>query len=203
MHHGLGHACRQLAQYPEALEHLTKAPHIHRRFDWREGEAITLGNLGMVHAEQGRLTLAVDHHLRARALHRETGARASEAIALNNLGEAYRALGDTDAALRHHHASWDMSHGSGFRQSEGEAAIGLAATHLHEGQVAEALDRVHDAVTAARSAGSSRWKGARSPCSVRLIVHVARHKRPDRTGGRPWTSSRGSTRPRPTSCART
>ncbi|WP_053723828.1 AfsR/SARP family transcriptional regulator [Streptomyces sp. WM6378] len=153
MHHGLGHACRQLAQYPEALEHLTKALHIHRRFDWREGEAITLGNLGMVHAEQGRLTLAIDHHLRAKALHRETGARASEAIALNNLGDAYRALGDTDAALRHHRASLDISRGAGFRQSEVQAAIGLAATHLHEGQVAEALDRVHDAVTAARSAG--------------------------------------------------
>ncbi|MFC5723952.1 BTAD domain-containing putative transcriptional regulator [Streptomyces gamaensis] len=153
MHHALGHACRQLAQYPQAIEHLSRALRTHRRFSWREGEAITLGNLGMVYALQGRAELAIEHHLRARALHRATGARASEAIALNNLGDAYRALGDTAAALHHHLASLHLSREAGCRQSEIQAAIGLAATHLSDGRVGEALDRVQDAVAAARAAG--------------------------------------------------
>ncbi|UNO42964.1 AfsR/SARP family transcriptional regulator [Streptomyces sp. MST-110588] len=153
MHHGLGHACHQLARCPEAITYLTKALHAHRRLSWREGEAITLGNLGMAYARLGHLDLAVDHHVRAIAIHRETGARASEAIALNNLGDACRARGDLDDALRHHQESLVLSRAALCRQSEVQAAIGLAATHLRQGRLSDAFARVRDAVDAAREAG--------------------------------------------------
>ncbi|WP_052230352.1 BTAD domain-containing putative transcriptional regulator [Streptomyces sp. CT34] len=153
MRHGLGHALRQLGRHAEALEQLKEALRIHRRLSWVAGEAVTLGNLGMLLAEQGRVDEAVACHQRARTLHRRTGAQASESIALNNLGDARRLQGDTRAARHHHQAALRLAHESRCHQSLIQATIGLAAAHLRDGRIADALDGLHDAVTAAHTAG--------------------------------------------------
>ncbi|GHI41611.1 hypothetical protein [Streptomyces violascens] len=39
-----------------------KAPHIHRRFDWHEREAVTLANLGDAYRTLGETAATLRHH---------------------------------------------------------------------------------------------------------------------------------------------
>ena len=93
--------------------HLDAALAIHREAGNRRAEGSVLGNLGLLHHEQGRIEQARAHYEAALAIHREMGDRRFEGIVLGNLGNLHgdqgqveRGAGDTTRPRSPSPARW-------------------------------------------------------------------------------------------------
>ena len=82
-------------------------------------EGIVLGDLGRLHAVQGRLAEARAHYEAALDIHRELGNRRYEAIVLNNFGLMHYNQGRMEKARAHCEAALDIHRELGNRRSEG------------------------------------------------------------------------------------
>ena len=83
---------------PEALEHYQQALAIAREVGNRRDEGNVLGDLALLHHNQGRIPEALEHYQQALAIAREVGNRRTEGVVLGNLGDLLFSQGDLPAA---------------------------------------------------------------------------------------------------------
>ena len=115
--HPGGTAYRGLGDHGEALRQYTAALRLARRSGWRESEATTLGNLGIVERKLGWLTGAVRHLEAALAIDRSLGRRAGVANNLGLLATVHCELGRLDEAAAQFAAALDLNVEIGSRGS--------------------------------------------------------------------------------------
>jgi len=84
------------------LEHYQQALAIHREVGNHRGGAITLGNLALLHYQQGRISEALEHYHQALAIAREVGDRRGEGIKLGDLANLHHQQGHLPEALEHY-----------------------------------------------------------------------------------------------------
>ncbi|NJM74973.1 MAG: tetratricopeptide repeat protein [Acaryochloridaceae cyanobacterium RU_4_10] len=118
---------------------------ITREIGDRNGEAISLGNLGSVSTSLGQYTQAIEYHEQALAITREIGDRNGEAKSLNNLGSAYGSIGDYVKAIDYHEQSLAIQREIG--DLGGQAAYGF-----NLGKALAKVGRIPDALAACRHA---------------------------------------------------
>jgi tetratricopeptide (TPR) repeat protein len=72
-----------------------------RKKEETQGEAIALGNIGLVCRIKGHLDEALKYHKRALEIDRQIGYKQGEAVDMGNIGIIYRAKGDLGQALKY------------------------------------------------------------------------------------------------------
>ena len=89
----------------------------------RRLEGNLIGNLGILHAVQGRLAEARAYFEQALAIHREVGNRRIEGIDTGNLGSAYMEEGKPEEARAHFHQAHRHSPRSGQSPRRGRCHL--------------------------------------------------------------------------------
>jgi len=142
-----------LSRYGQAIEHYSRALAFNRQTGWLEGQAATLGKLGVAYARSGRLAEAADHHNRALALNQRIGRLGGQATNLGNLGVVYLEQGRLQAAADHHAQALALFRELGYRGSQGTALGWLGEIDHAMGQLDRAVDHANAALVIQREVG--------------------------------------------------
>ncbi len=127
-----------ISQVREALQSWEQALTIYRKIEDREGEANSLGNLGIAYDSLGQYQNAIDFHQQSLEIEREIGNRQGEAASLGNLGAAYDSLGQYQKAIDFHQQYLKIAREIGDRLGESISLNNLGNTLLKTNQLAEA-----------------------------------------------------------------
>ncbi len=119
----------------------------------RQGEAISLDNLGLAYRSLGQSQQAIDFHEQSLAIDREIGDRQGEATSLNNLGLAYRSLGQSQQAIDFYEQSLAIDREIGDRSGEGGSLCNLGNAYDSLGQFQQAIHFYEQALVICREAG--------------------------------------------------
>ncbi|MFG6094039.1 CHAT domain-containing protein [Leptothoe sp. ISB3NOV94-8A] len=108
--------------------------------DSAQGEAISLGNLGVAHYYLNDYERAIDFQKQSLDITRRIGDRQGEATSLGNLGLAHHTLGDYAQAINFYQEHLTIALQSGDRRSEGNALGNLGLVHSDLGDYAQAIN---------------------------------------------------------------
>ena len=133
MHLSLGNAHRWRSRFDTAKEHLHAAATLARTAGWRQAEASTASNLGIVHAELGETRAAADCFAQAIDVYRAIGQPASEAVARSNLAALRARLGDIPESNREATAALAFYRATGDRNGEALELVNIGINHTHLG----------------------------------------------------------------------
>lgn len=117
------------------------------------GQAVALGNLGVLHWRLGRHELALEGLRRSLALHRRVGDRAGESRALNNLGGVHSQLGQPDAATSHFEEALRVAADHGEHIGHAVTVYNLAIMHARAGRYRSAAQWCRQALDMYDEAG--------------------------------------------------
>ncbi len=121
--------------------------------DSRQGEANSLGNLGLVYDALGDHGRAVNFHQQSLAIKRQLDDRQGEANSLGNLGLVYDALGDYARAIDFLQQSLAIARQLGDSQGEVKSLGNLGLVHYNSGDYGRAIDFHQQSLAIARQLG--------------------------------------------------
>jgi CHAT domain-containing protein len=106
----------------------------------RDGEAITLNNIGHVYGDLGERQKALNYYNQALPLRRAVGDRDGEASTLNNIGAVYDGLGERQKALDYYKQALPLERAVGDRYVEARTLNNIGAVYDGLGEKQKALD---------------------------------------------------------------
>jgi len=121
-----------------AAGYMREALHLFRESGDRQGEAISLNNLGLIADIRGDYDEAERLHNESLAIMREIGDRRGEAYSLENLGIIFSKRGDLDEAERLYNESLAIKREIGDRQGEAAPLGNLGSIADNRGDYDEA-----------------------------------------------------------------
>jgi len=133
----------RLGQPKKALGFCEKALKNYREIGFKQGEAITLGNIGNVYIQLGQPKEALGYQQQALEIFREMGFQQGEAITKGNMGVIYRLLDQPQEALGYYMDALEIYRKIDYEiyYSQGVAInlFNIGSTYLRLGQPQEAL----------------------------------------------------------------
>jgi len=144
------------SQFREAFASWEQALALYRGMGDRQGEASSLGNLGLAYDSLGQYQRAIDFHEQHLTIAREIGDRKGEASSLGNLGNAYRSLGQYQRAIDFHEQYLTIAREIGDRKGEASSLGNLGLAYDSLGQYQRAIDFHEQYLTIAREIGYRR-----------------------------------------------
>lgn len=124
----------------------------------REGEILTLVNLGSISASLGDGQQALGYFNEALPLLRSAGSnrRAEEAMTLSHIGRVYQSLGDREKALDYFDQAFRLFEVSGDDRTAAYTLVNEGAVHDSMGENQKALDSFNQAIPLFQSARDRR-----------------------------------------------
>ena len=126
-------------RYDEALALLRESAQLRAALGDVHGEAITLGNIAIVHEHLGNLSTAIEISTAVLQLHRRTGEVAGMDIQLGALGNHHALVGNYDVALRHQRARLQLGVEERRDLSIASGLLGVAEVRVELGELEPAL----------------------------------------------------------------
>lgn len=136
----------------------------------REGQAITLGNLGRLALQQGRFRDAIAFFKRDTAIIRELKNDRAEARLLNDAGRAHAGLEDYEAALKELAESKRLAAAGKFLDIELMSLREIALVHLTRGELAPAAAALAEAKGKLPAEGYLLERAAMAATEGQLLV---------------------------------
>ena len=119
----------------------------------RQGEAASLGNMGVAYYSLGQYRRAIDFHEQALEIDREIGDLQGEGGSLCGLGNAYYSLGQYQRAIDFHEQSLAIKREIGDRSGEGGSLCNLGNAYQSLGQHQQAINFYEQALVICREVG--------------------------------------------------
>lgn len=142
----LGDVLRLLGCYPAAHENYTTALDLYRSFDDQLGLADAYECLGDVECMTGDFAAAVRHYEQAQDMFRAIPEGMVGMVnTAHSLGETRLAMADVAGARVDYDQALAIATRIGDLQGQANALLGLAKTHLHDGDLKTARDRIGQA----------------------------------------------------------
>ncbi len=126
--------------YPAAIESWQKSLAIYREIGERQGEALSLNNLGNAYVSLGQYPKAIEFSQQSLIIQKDIGERNGEARSLNNLGNAYVSLGQYSKAIEFSQQSKAIFQDIGDRQGEAGSLNNLGNAYRNLGQYPKAIE---------------------------------------------------------------
>ncbi len=158
--------------YPDVGEILDLRLHARDRIHWlnfalaaarqlkhREGEGVTLGNLGATYFSLGETERAIQFFEQRLTIARELGDRKGEGNALGNLGVTYWSLGEVQRAIQFYEQQLFIVREIGDRNGEGTVRSNLGSAYADLGETQRAIQFYEQYLTIARELGNRRGEG--------------------------------------------
>lgn len=149
---GIGMVCRDLGEYPCALEALGRARELLESQD-PEGVAHALYGIGSIKRELGDDQGAFDTLRHAESVYREAKSRRGEALAARGIGLVHRARGELDLAEEHIVRAYEMVAGTGDELLGCYTAQAWAKVLLRKGSFEPAEKLIATAMNGCRDVG--------------------------------------------------
>ncbi|GDZ96297.1 TPR repeat-containing protein [Planktothrix agardhii CCAP 1459/11A] len=165
-----GNQQNAISQFREALQSWEQALTIYREIGNRQGEANSLGNLGIAYDSLGQYQKAIDFHQQYLEISREIGDRLGEAASLGNLGNAYDSLGQYQKAIAFYEQYLEISREIEYRQGEAISLGNLGNAYYSLGQYQKAIDFHQQSLEIEREIGD-RLGEANSLGSLGNVYH--------------------------------
>jgi class 3 adenylate cyclase/tetratricopeptide (TPR) repeat protein len=137
---GAARASEELGDNELAKDYYSTALEVYRRLDDLGGQAVTLGNLGIVLAIEGQYDAAAEHFDAALHLARATGDRTREGEALGNLGLLASEQGDVAGAEERILAALDICRVIHDKTGQARQLADLVDLYKASGKKREATD---------------------------------------------------------------
>ncbi|HSF71784.1 MAG TPA: tetratricopeptide repeat protein, partial [Methylotenera sp.] len=129
---------------------------INREIGSRQGEAVNLGNLGIIYNDVGQIDRAIECYKQALVINREIGSRHGEAKNLGNLAEVYIFLGQIDQAIEYSEQALVIDREIGDLSDEAVDLSNLGMAQATKGNYANALDNLISSIQIAQKIRSTR-----------------------------------------------
>jgi CHAT domain-containing protein/tetratricopeptide (TPR) repeat protein len=142
-----------ISQFREALQSCEQALTICREIKNRQGEAISLCNLGLSYGFLGQFHRAIEFQQQSLVISREIGDSQGEAGSLCNLGIAYDSLGQFHRAIEFHQQCLVISREIGNRQGEANSLANLGIAYHSLGQFHRAIEFSEESLVISREIG--------------------------------------------------
>ncbi|MFC3895898.1 BTAD domain-containing putative transcriptional regulator [Lentzea rhizosphaerae] len=149
---GIGMVCRDVGDYPCALEALGRARELLESHD-PEGVGHALYGIGSIKRELGDDEAAFDTLAHAESVYREARSRRGEALAARGIGLVHRARGELDLAEEHIERAHEMVAGTGDELLGCYTAQAWAKVLLRKGLLDPAEELIHTALNGCRDVG--------------------------------------------------
>ncbi|MGW6931473.1 BTAD domain-containing putative transcriptional regulator [Lentzea sp. NPDC054927] len=149
---GIGMVCRDLGEYPCALEALGRARELLESQD-PEGLGHALYSIGSIKRELGDDQGAFDTLKHAESVYRQANSRRGEALAARGIGLVHRARGELDLAEEHIVRAYEMVAGTGDELLGCYTAQAWAKVLLRKGLLDPAEELLHTALNGCRDVG--------------------------------------------------
>jgi DNA-binding SARP family transcriptional activator/tetratricopeptide (TPR) repeat protein len=149
---GIGMVCRDMGEYPCALEALGRARELLESQD-PEGVAHALYGIGSIKRELGDDQGAFETLRHAESVYREAKSRRGEALAARGIGLVHRARGELDLAEEHIVRAYEMVAGTGDELLGCYTAQAWAKVLLRKGLFEPAEELLHTALNGCRDVG--------------------------------------------------
>ncbi len=127
-----------------------------RRLQHREGEGVTLGNLGNAYQNLGETRLAIQFYEQALLIDREIGDRRGEGLDLGNLGLAYADSGEIRTAIQFFEQALLIIREIGYRRGEGNTLGNLGLAYNNLGEAERAIQFLEQQLTIVLEIGDRR-----------------------------------------------
>ncbi len=128
-----------ISQFREALQSWEQALTIYREIGYRQGEAASLGSLGVAYQSLGQFQKAIAFYEQSLEISREIGYRQGEANSFGSLGIAYDSLGQYQKAIGFHEQCLEIAREIGYRQGEANSLGNLGIAYDSLGQYQKAI----------------------------------------------------------------
>jgi len=145
-----------VSDFRGALTSWEKSLELYRQIDDRQGEANSLGALGVAYHSLGEYQRAIAFHQQQLDITREIGYKQQEAKSLGNLGAAYDSLGDYQQAIVFHQQSLEIKKEIGDRQGEANSLGNLGNAYDSLGEYQRAIAFLQQTLEIAREIGDRR-----------------------------------------------
>jgi CHAT domain-containing protein/Tfp pilus assembly protein PilF len=149
----IGALHQQAGDTQKAQECFDQAMQIWRKAGSRNGEALTLNDIGRAYADLRLEQKAMELYNQALPIWRETGNRRGEALTLNNLGRVYADLGEEQKALELYNQALPIWREVGNRRGEASTLTNMGRVYSDVGQKQKALELYNQALPAWRQEG--------------------------------------------------
>lgn len=149
---GIGMVCRDVGDYPCALEALGRARELLESHD-PEGVGHALYGIGSIKRELGDDEAAFGTLAHAESVYREARSRRGEALAARGIGLVHRARGELDLAEEHIVRAHEMVAGTGDELLGCYTAQAWAKVLLRKGFLDPAEELIHTALNGCRDVG--------------------------------------------------
>lgn len=149
---GIGMVCRDLGEYPCALEALDRARELLESTD-PEGLAHALYGIGSIKRELGDDEAALEILALAENVYRDAKSSRGEALAARGIGLVHRARGELDLAEEHIVRAYEMVAGTGDELLGCYTAQAWAKVLLRKGLFDPAEELLHTALNGCRDVG--------------------------------------------------
>jgi len=154
-----GHLLQRAGDGEGAQAHLEAALAMKEAGDDRAWEGSVLGNLGLLHKQQGRLGEARAHLEDALRIHRAIGSRQGEGGLLDCLGSLHQQQGRLDEARAHFEGALRIHRAIGNHRGETIALSNLGLLSMNQGRIDTALLQLEAALAMHREAGDRAGEG--------------------------------------------
>ncbi len=148
-----------ISENRKAIEYQEQSLAISREIGNRQGEGISLGNLGSAYNNLGEYRKAIEYHEQYLAISREIGNREGEGISLGRLGNAYNRLGEYQKAIEYQEQSLSISREIGFREGEGASLGNLGLPYNNLGEYRKAIEYQEQSLAISREIGNRQGEG--------------------------------------------
>jgi len=134
-----------IVKYEEALK-------LYREAGDRDGEAVSLNNIGSVYSALGEKQKALEYYSQSLTLYRAVGDRRGEATTLGNIGSVYSYLGEIQKALEYYSQSLTLYRAVG---DDGEAVTlnNMGSLYSDLGENQKALEYYSQSLALKRAVG--------------------------------------------------
>jgi CHAT domain-containing protein len=130
---------KSVEKYNEALE-------LYRSASDRNGEAITLNDMGVVYQSLGEMQKALEKYNQALQLRRAVGDRSGEAATLSNIGTVYHSQGEMQKALEKFNEALPLRRTVADPNGEASTLLGIARVEQKLGNLTQARQTIEQAV---------------------------------------------------------
>jgi tetratricopeptide (TPR) repeat protein len=120
---------------------------------------ITLGNIGIVHADKGEYDKALEYYDKSLKIEEELGDKRGMGDTLNNIGIVHLNKGEYDTALEYYDKSLKIQEERGDKDGMGYSLNNIGLVHSEKGDYDKALDYYNRSLAIAEEIGDKNGMG--------------------------------------------
>jgi serine phosphatase RsbU (regulator of sigma subunit) len=126
--------------YAQALEYYFMALKIHEEIGAKQGQAVNLGNIGIVYYSHGNYAKALEYFFKALKIHEEIGAKQGQAATLGNIGVVYDEQGSYAKALEYYFKALKINEEIGAKRNQAINLGNIGLAYLKQSNYAKVLE---------------------------------------------------------------